>query len=101
MIEKIFQDNRGITGNCDRSVLALLSVAEEPNTDTDTDTITETGTDNTTNAKTGNQSGFLASFGRTRDPFPTLLAGTVDVFAYWVQGKEEEGFVRKLTPLEC
>ncbi|HHQ0827642.1 TPA: DNA cytosine methyltransferase [Listeria innocua] len=54
-----------------------------------------------TYAKTGNQSGFLASFGRTRDPFPTLLAGTVDVFAYWVQGKEEEGFVRKLTPLEC
>ncbi|MEB5968960.1 DNA (cytosine-5-)-methyltransferase [Enterococcus gallinarum] len=54
-----------------------------------------------TYAKTGNQSGFISSFGKTRDPFPTLLAGTVDVFAYWQEGKEKEGFIRKLTPLEC
>lgn len=54
-----------------------------------------------TYAKTQNHSGFISSFGKTTDPFPTLLAGTVDVFAYWQEGLEKEGFIRKLTPLEC
>lgn len=54
-----------------------------------------------TTAKEQNQKGFISSFGKPTDPFPTLLAGTVDVFAFWHKGKEEEGFIRKLTPLEC
>lgn len=54
-----------------------------------------------TTAKEQNQKGFISSFGKATDPFPTLLAGTVDVFAFWHKGKEEEGFIRKLTPLEC
>lgn len=54
-----------------------------------------------TYAKEKNTKGFISSFGQPTDPFPTLLAGTVDVFAYWQEGLETEGFVRKLTPLEC
>lgn len=54
-----------------------------------------------TYAKEKNAKGFISSFGQPTDPFPTLLAGTVDIFAYWQEGLETEGFVRKLTPLEC
>ncbi|MDK7765359.1 DNA cytosine methyltransferase [Enterococcus sp.] len=54
-----------------------------------------------TYTKERNANGFISSFGQPTDPFPTLLAGTVDVFAYWQEGLETEGFVRKLTPLEC
>ncbi len=54
-----------------------------------------------TYAKEGNKKGFISSFGRSTDPFPTLLAGTVDTFAYWHEGLESEGFIRRLTPLEC
>lgn len=54
-----------------------------------------------TYAKEKNAQGFISSFGKPRDPFPTLLAGTVDSFAYWQEGFEQEGFIRKLTPLEC
>uniref|UniRef100_UPI00403F0F44 DNA cytosine methyltransferase n=1 Tax=Candidatus Enterococcus willemsii TaxID=1857215 RepID=UPI00403F0F44 len=54
-----------------------------------------------TYAKEKNARGFLSSFGHARKPFPTLLAGTPNVFAYWLEGQESDGFIRKLTPLEC
>lgn len=52
-------------------------------------------------AKAKNQNGFIGSFGRSSDPFPTLLAAGVNYFSFWYEGKEEEGFIRQLTPLEC
>ncbi len=52
-------------------------------------------------AKDKNETGFIGSFGKTGDPFPTLLAGTVNYFSFWYEGKEKEGFIRQLTPLEC
>ena len=52
-------------------------------------------------AKDKNKSGFIGSFGRTNDPFPTLLAGSVNYFSFWYEGEEKEGFIRQLTPLEC
>lgn len=52
-------------------------------------------------AKAGNLQGFRSSFGIARDPFPTLLAGTVNIFANWPKGEAEKGNIRKLTPLEC
>ncbi len=48
-----------------------------------------------------NKTGFIGSFGRTHDPFPTLLAGSVNYFSFWYEGEEKEGFIRQLTPLEC
>ena len=52
-------------------------------------------------AKAGDISGFLRSFGRADDPFPTLLAGAVNIFSFWYEGKEKDGVIRHLTPLEC
>src|SRR5690625_3404430 len=52
-------------------------------------------------AKDKNKTGFHASVGRTNDPFPTLLAGSVNYFSFWYEGEEKEGFIRQLTPLEC
>jgi DNA (cytosine-5)-methyltransferase 1 len=52
-------------------------------------------------AKEGDQSRFRSSFGRPTDPFPTLLAGTVNAFALWHDGDYKNGVVRYLTPLEC
>ena len=52
-------------------------------------------------AKDKNKSGFIGSFGRTGDPFPTLLAVTINIFSFWYEGKEKEGYIRQLTPLEC
>ncbi|MDQ0273524.1 DNA cytosine methyltransferase [Cytobacillus purgationiresistens] len=52
-------------------------------------------------AKERNEKGFHGSFGRTGDPFPTLLAGSVNYFSFWYEGEEKEGFIRQLTPLEC
>src|SRR5699024_11608265 len=52
-------------------------------------------------AKDKNKSGFIGSFGRTNDPFPTLLAGSVNIFSFWYEGKEQDGYIRQLTPLEC
>lgn len=52
-------------------------------------------------AKDKNKTGFHASFGRTHDPFPTLLASSVNYFSFWYEGEEKEGFIRQLTPLEC
>lgn len=52
-------------------------------------------------AKSGDIPGFLRSFGRADDPFPTLLAGAVNIFSLWYEGKEKDGVIRYLTPLEC
>ncbi|WP_175618698.1 hypothetical protein [Oceanobacillus kimchii] len=52
-------------------------------------------------AKEKSEKGFHGSFGRTGDRFPTLLAGFVNYFTLWYEGKEKEGFIRQLTPLEC
>ncbi|GIO17574.1 hypothetical protein J18TS1_06740 [Oceanobacillus oncorhynchi subsp. incaldanensis] len=52
-------------------------------------------------AKEKNETGFIGSFGKTDDPFPTMLAGSVNLFSFWYEGKEKEGFIRQLTPLEC
>lgn len=52
-------------------------------------------------AKERNEKGFHGSFGKTGDPFPTLLAGSVNYFTSWYEGEEKEGFIHQLTPLEC
>jgi DNA (cytosine-5)-methyltransferase 1 len=52
-------------------------------------------------AKSGDIPGFLRSFGRADDPFPTLLAGAVNIISFWYEGKEKDGVIRYLTPLEC
>nr|WP_246484828.1 DNA cytosine methyltransferase [Virgibacillus salarius] len=52
-------------------------------------------------AKAKNQKGFIGSFGRSSAPFSTLLAAGVNYFSFWYEGKEKEGFIRQLTPLEC
>ncbi|GAA0316300.1 hypothetical protein GCM10008931_04730 [Oceanobacillus oncorhynchi subsp. oncorhynchi] len=52
-------------------------------------------------AKDKNETGFIGSFGKTGDPFPTLLAGSVNLFSFWYEGEEKDGFIRQLTPLEC
>lgn len=52
-------------------------------------------------AKRRNKTLFINSFGKPNEPFPTLLASNPTMFAYWEDGKEEEGFIRYLTPVEC
>ena len=52
-------------------------------------------------AKQGDQKGFRACFGRNGEPFPTLLASVGQPFAFWYAGKEKDGIIRDLTPLEC
>ena len=52
-------------------------------------------------AKRRNKTLFRNSFGKPNEPFPTLLASNPIMFAYWENGKEEEGFIRYLTPIEC
>ena len=52
-------------------------------------------------AKEKDRGNFLGSFGRPDDPFPTLLAGGINYFAFWYEGDEENGFIRYLTPTEC
>lgn len=52
-------------------------------------------------AKQGDQKGFRACFGRSGEPSPTLLASVGQPFAFWHEGKEQDGFIRDLTPLEC
>src|SRR5699024_9201820 len=45
-------------------------------------------------AKEKNEKGFQGSFGKTNDPFPTLLAGSVNNFSFWYEGEEKEGYIR-------
>ena len=52
-------------------------------------------------AKEGNRAQFQGSFGRPTDPFPTLLAGAVNPFAFWYADDPAGGCVRFLTELEC
>ena len=52
-------------------------------------------------AKRKNETIFRSSFGKSNEPFPTLLASNPIMFACWVEGKEEEGCIRYLTPVEC
>lgn len=52
-------------------------------------------------AKQENKKAFISSFGRTDDPFPTMLAGSVNIFSFWYEGEEKQGFVRQLMPVEC
>lgn len=52
-------------------------------------------------AKSKDIPGFLRSFGRADDVFPTLLAGTTGIFSFWYEGEEKDGVIRYLTPLEC
>ena len=52
-------------------------------------------------ARLGDQTGFIGSFGKPTDPFPTLLAGTVNVFAYWLGDDYQNGVLRYLTETEC
>ena len=51
-------------------------------------------------AKDGEQAHFRDSFGRPTDPFPTLLAGAVNPFAFWYADDPAGGCVRFLTELE-
>lgn len=44
---------------------------------------------------------FYDSFGKLSDPFPTLLAGTVNRFAFWYEDDPLSGCVRYLTETEC
>ena len=52
-------------------------------------------------AKDGNHVQFRDSFGFPTDPFPTLLAGTVNPFAFYFEDDPAGGCVRFLTELEC
>ena len=52
-------------------------------------------------AKDGNQTQFQGSFGFPTDPFPTLLAGAVNPFAFWYEDDPAGGCVRFLTEREC
>src|SRR5699024_11449818 len=29
------------------------------------------------------------------------ISGSVNIFSFWYEGKEKEGYIRQLTPLEC
>ena len=51
-------------------------------------------------AKDGAQAHFRDSFGRPTDPFPTLLAGAVNPFAFWFEDDPAGGCVRFPTELE-
>lgn len=52
-------------------------------------------------AKAKDEAGFLSCFGRADEPFPTLLAGGGNTFSFWYEGEEKDGFLRRLTPVEC
>lgn len=52
-------------------------------------------------AKEQDHARFHGSFGRPTDPFPTLLAGSVNYFSFWHENAEKDGYIRQLTPLEC
>ena len=51
-------------------------------------------------AKEKDQTRFTTSFGKPDDPFPTLLASGVNMFALWYGGDYENGVIRYLTPTE-
>lgn len=53
------------------------------------------------NAQKGDHAGFIGSFGKSTDPFPTLLAGDVTMFSLWYGNDYENGVIRYVTPLEA
>ncbi|MCC2818975.1 DNA cytosine methyltransferase [Lachnoclostridium pacaense] len=52
-------------------------------------------------ARLHDPAGFIGSFGKPTDPFPTLLAGTVNMFSLWFGEDYGNGILRYLTPVEC
>ena len=52
-------------------------------------------------AKDGNHVQFRDSFGFSTDPFPTLLAGALNPFAFYFEDDPGSGCVRFLTEREC
>lgn len=52
-------------------------------------------------AKEKDHIAFQRAFGRANDTFPTLLTKMVSPFAFWYEGEETDGFIRRPTPLEC
>lgn len=53
-----------------------------------------------TGAKQKDKTIFTNSFGKPNEPFPTLLTSNPQIIAYWYDGKEQDGYIRYLTPLE-
>lgn len=52
-------------------------------------------------AKSGQHTAFRNSFGLPTDPFPTLLAGAVNPFAFWFEDDPAGGCIRFPTEREC
>lgn len=52
-------------------------------------------------AKEGNPAQFTGSFGWPNDPFPTLLAGGPEAFAFWYEDDPAGGCIRYPTETEC
>ena len=52
-------------------------------------------------SKNGQHTAFRNSFGLPTDPFPTLLAGTVNPFAFWFEDDPAGGCIRFPTEREC
>lgn len=44
---------------------------------------------------------FVGSFGKPGDPFPTILAGDLNAFAFWYEDDPLGGYLRFLTETEC
>ena len=51
-------------------------------------------------AKEKDRMRFLSSFGRTDDPFPTLLTGNINMFSLWYGDDYKNGIIRYITPTE-
>ena len=51
-------------------------------------------------AKEKDHARYLSSFGRSTDPFPTLLASSVNMFSFWYGDDYKNGILRFLTPTE-
>ena len=49
----------------------------------------------------GDQAQFVGSFGYADDPFPTLLASSVNPFAFWYEDDPLGGCVRYMSETEC
>lgn len=52
-------------------------------------------------AREGRPRQFIGSFGKPGDPFPTILAGSLNTFAFWYEDDPLGGYLRFLTETEC
>lgn len=52
-------------------------------------------------AREGRPRQFVGSFGKPGDPFPTILAGGLNAFAFWYEDDPQGGYLRYLTETEC